>query len=823
MNSISEIAKILAASPDSILPDPSAKIDSLLLDSRQIHRPETSLFFAIRGERHDGHQFLGDLFEKGVCHFVVEKMPQKVAADFAGATFLKVKNSLDALQKLAAFHRKQFEIPVVGLTGSNGKTVVKEWLFQLLNTDFQIVRSPKSWNSQVGVPLSVWQMAAENTLAIFEAGISRPGEMARLAEIIQPTVGIFTHLGAAHDEGFSSREAKFLEKMKLFETAETVILGIDDEAVRAGLKKIQAENELTHFITWSKNGQKGADFQVKKIKQTADGRTRFHVKSDLFELDDWQFEIPFSDEASLENALNCWCFLFDLGFREDEIDERLRRLETVGQRLEIRPGINRSTLLDDSWSNDLDSLRIALSFAKRQKTTGRKTLIISDLLQSGLPAGRLYAEVGRLISEKNFQRIFGIGAEIQAVKTHLPVDFEARFWPSTDAFLSEIGGLDFTDDLILLKGARPFRFEKIGQRLEQKAHKTRLEINLAALAHNLQAYARRLRPGVKICAMVKASGYGSGAVEVARLLEFHKVDYLAVAYADEGIELREAGIRLPILVLNPEESSFDAMARFGLEPEIYSLELLEAFSNAEFHIKLDTGMHRLGFSENDLPELIRFLKKNRSIEVRSIFSHLAASDAAGHDEFTREQVRRFQLMADSICKALKINPLRHILNTGGISRWPDFQFDMVRLGIGLYGIGAAGERLRVVNTLKATISQIKEIAPGESIGYNRLGRADGPTRIATISIGYADGLGRAAGNGRFSVVIHGQKAATVGSICMDMTMVDVSKIPQARAGDEVIIFGENNPVEDLAAALGTIPYEVFTGISSRVKRVYFEE
>lgn len=832
-------AALGVAKKDCLFHQPDAPVRHLLFDSRQLSQPDSTLFFAMRNGRVDGHLFIKTLFEKGVRCFVAEPSFRAEAEKLTGANFFFCEKPLGFLQKLAIFHRNQFEIPVVGITGSNGKTVVKEWLFQLLNADFNIVRSPKSWNSQIGVPMSVWQMGVANDLAIFEAGISQKGEMAVLEKIIRPTVGIFTHLGAAHDAGFSGQKEKFLEKFQLFKDAETVICSIDDDVVFENLPKIRAENELAHFITWSKNGRRGADFLVKNIKKTPSGSTLFQLKSTVFDLEPEIYSIPFSDDASLENALHCWCFLFDLGYREEQIAERLRGLEPVEQRLQILPAINRSTLINDSWSNDLDSLRIALNFTERQKFSTRKTLIISDLLQSGMPAGQLYKEVARLVLGKNFTKIIGIGEEVLALKNELPADFDAHFFKNTDAFLGQIQRQDFSEELILLKGARPFLFEKIARRLEQKAHQTVLEVNLAALAHNLQVHARLLAPGVRICVMVKAAGYGSGAIEVARLLEFHRVDYLAVAYPDEGIELREAGIRLPILVLNAEPSSWEAMLRFDLEPEIFSIEMLEKYSEFAqnqadgerkfpIHLKLDTGMRRLGFEEKDLPELIKILKKKPSLDVRSVFSHLAASDSPKHDAFTREQGLLFKKMSGEISKTLKINALRHILNTGGIGRWPEFQFDMARLGIGLYGIGtqnlpAGSEPLRAVNTLKASISQIKEIAPGESVGYNRMGRADHPMRIATISIGYADGLLRAAGNGRFSVLIHGNLAPTVGNICMDMTMVDVTEIPSAQSGDEVIVFGESHPVELLAAVLGTIPYEIFTSISGRVKRVYFFE
>ncbi len=810
------------------MPAPEARVERILFDSRQAARLNESLFLAIRGPRNDGHFFLQKMYDAGCRTFLVEKGATPPNIIWPEANVLETKNSIEALQKIAAARRQKFEGKVIAITGSNGKTVVKEWLFECLKGDFSISRSPKSWNSQLGSPLSVFQIDEKNDLAIIEAGISRSGEMEKLARVIRPEIGILTHLGAAHDEGFENRQTKFREKMRLFEGAATVILPLEaalDEAVF--LKK---EFRKTAFLKWSKSPDDRADFSISAVEKKADGsaRVEFFSKENPFERP--AFSIPFSDEASIENSVSCFLAMRVLGFSNEKISARLAALAPVEQRLEIRPAVGRSILINDSWSNDLDSLGIALDFANRQKKNARKSLILSDLLQTGRAAEPLYREVAALILEQKIDRLFAVGPEIRALQDDFPTGFEAHFFETTDAFLQKIGSFDFADEVILLKGARPFSFEKIARRLEQKAHKTVLEVNLSALAHNLAAYSSRLEKGVKMCAMVKASGYGAGAIEVARQMEFLRVDYLAVAYADEGRELREAGIRLPILVLNPEEASFETMAKNQLEPEVYSLDLLEKLAAFDavwrVHLKLDTGMRRLGFEEKDVPRLSDFLaEKKGQIEVASILSHLAASDNSAHDDFTREQAALFQKLSDKICKSLKINPLRHILNTGGIARWPQFQFEMVRLGVGLYGIGGEtlGQKLRAVNSLKATISQIKTVEKGQSVGYNRMAIAAEKMRVATISIGYADGLRRAAGNGRFSVWIDGKLAPTVGSICMDMAMVDVSKIESARAGDLVEVFGENWPVERLAEACGTIPYEIFTSISERVKRVYFQE
>jgi len=817
---------------------PEAIIEHLLLDSRTVSAPPVSLFFAIKGQRHDGHTYLTDAYRAGVRHFVISQPVD--TQSLPEANILRVENSLDALQTLAAWHRAQFHIPVVGITGSNGKTVVKEWLHQLLAPDFHIVRSPKSYNSQVGVPLSVWQMNEQHTLALFEAGISQPGEMERLARVIQPTIGIFTNIGPAHRDGFASKTDKVREKMRLFDTAQTLIFCADDEKIALAAAEWAAEKTGRKTFSWSKNGA-AADVQVR-----VDGG-RWTVDGGRWTMDDGRAEhgpslavrrppstvqIPFSDPASLENAIHCWMLMRLLGIPHDQIAARMLRLEPVEMRLELKAGVNRSTLINDFYNNDLASLRIALQFAAQQTRARRLTLVLSDILQSGDNPQRLYDKVAAAMTEQRVTRLIGIGSAVTALRENLGGGVEAHFYPNTEAFLENLGQHEFRDEVVLLKGARPFEFERIARRLEQKAHKTVLEVNLTALIHNLNVYNRLLRPGTRTLAMVKASAYGSGSAEVAKLLEFHQVDYLGVAYADEGIELRQAGVNLPVLVLNPEPASFDALYRHRLEPEVYSLPLLREllhFTGHEkqlaIHLKLDTGMHRLGFESADIQELGSLLREHPNVQVRSVFSHLAASDAPAHDAFTHRQAAVFSENFDKIKAALGYAPLRHIVNTGGITRFPEYHFDMVRLGIGLYGIDGSGlqEQLRPVNVLKATVSQIKTVPPGDTVGYNRNGPVEQPKRIATISIGYADGLLRMAGGGRYAMLLRSQLAPTIGNVCMDMTMLDVTHIPAAREGDEVIVFGENPPVQTLAACLQTIPYEVFTNISERVKRVYWQE
>ena len=813
---------------------PDALVEQLLFDSRQVTAPGAALFFALPGQRQDGHRYLAEAYRNGVRQFLVsQNMELQILPE---ANILQVPDTLATLQQLAAYHRSQFRIPVVGIAGSNGKTIVKEWLYQLLAPDFNIVRSPKSYNSQIGVPLSVWQLQPAHTLALFEAGISRSGEMAHLAKIIQPTIGVFTSIGPAHREGFSSEIEKMQEKMRLFDTAEVLVYCADEVKIRtaatawAGELRPSGQPERRTF-SWSRTGLP-ADFQVRNMEAQPDGFTEINIQAAPFRIPHSAFRIPFQDAASIENAIHCWAVAHLLGATTDDLQARMAHLEPVEMRLEIKRAVHGSTLINDAYNNDLASLRIALAFAAQQAKDRRLTLILSDILQGGHEKKKMYREVAAMMLEQRVGRLIGIGTEVTRLRELLPPDFEATFYPDTASFLENIAAYDFHEELILLKGARPFTFEYIARRLEQKNHKTMLEVNLTALAHNLNVYSRLLGKGVKMMVMVKAAGYGSGAAEVAKLLEFRHVDYLGVAYADEGIELRQAGITLPILVLNPESATFDVMYRYGLEPEVYSLAQLDEliqFAGTDkiltIHLKLDTGMHRLGFEPAVIAPLTERLRDHPNLQVQSVFSHLAASDAAAHDDFTRQQAAAFSAMYVDIQAALGYTPLRHLVNTGGISRWPEFHFDMVRLGIGLYGIDSSGlqEQLRVVNTLKATVSQVKTIPVGETVGYNRNGPVIRPTRIATISIGYADGFLRLAGNGHYGVVIRGQQAPTIGNVCMDMTMVDVSTIPTVQEGDEVEVFGEQQPVQTLAKCLQTIAYEVFTNISERVKRVYWQE
>lgn len=802
-----------------------AHIQHLLYDSRLLNAPSQTLFFALESSRNDGHKYIPELYEQGVRSFVVgQKIPIN---DYPKANFIEVEDARQALHKLAKFHREQFHLPTIGITGSNGKTIVKEWLYQLFQDDYAIVRSPKSYNSQIGVPISVWQIEARHQLAIFEAGISKTGEMERIAPIIQCNIGIFTNIGDAHNEGFEHLKQKAAEKAILFNEAETIIYCKDHHIVHNVLSSAEAFNEK-ELINWSK-GDNASLSRVKIQKQPK--KTRITADYHHHKI---VFSIPFTDDASIENAIHCWLCGAKLGIDLDVLAHRFLSLAPVALRLELLQAVNNCTIINDSYSADLASLNIALNFLAQQDTHTKRTVILSDFLQND-GSERFYRSVAQLLIQKNIQRLIAIGHSIRAIQTYLR-DIDVTYFATTDAFLQRFQHNDFNDETILIKGAREFHFEKIANRLARKAHRTTLEINLNAIVHNLNVYRNLLLPTTKIMAMVKASAYGSGSSEVAKVLEFNRIDYLAVAYADEGVELRNDGVELPILVLNPELASFDSIIRYRLEPEIYSFSLLQSFDDYlsnfslpqsyPIHIKVNTGMNRLGFELEEAEQLRRKLSQYPRLKIQSIFSHLAGSDGAQFDGFTYAQMERYQYFYNTVTQDLPYAPIRHILNTGGITRFGAYQMDMVRLGIGLYGIDSQADiqqQLQTVSTLKATISQIKQLAPNETVGYNRSGKASRPTRSATISIGYADGLMRAASNGRAAVWVRGVLAPIIGNVCMDMTMIDVTNVPTAQEGDEVIVFGAQHDIKILAQQLNTIPYEIFTSISNRVKRVYFQE
>ena len=811
--SLHNIIPILKANFQGI--DENIYFNNISIDSRSLQNNESTLFFALVGPNNDAHIYIEDLISKGVKNFVVTHIPEALKDK---ANFLIANNTLVALQKFASYYRNLFHFPVIGITGSNGKTIVKEWLNFLLSPDYNIIRSPKSYNSQVGVPLSVIGINENHNLGIFEAGISTKGEMENLEKIIQPSIGILTNIGTAHDEGFRDISEKIKEKLRLFTNVEVLILN-KNKTIEAFINK-----DIKTF-TWSTNDKSADVFFQKKTFED------YSILNITNEDNCFKIKIPFTDEASLENSMHCILTMLYLKYDLDTIEHRVSQLFPVEMRLKVKKGINNCTLIDDSYSADFQSLKIALDFIENQKQHLKKTLILSDIYQSGLENEDLYARVSQLIISNKINRVICIGDVISKYKNKF---LNAISYVSTEDFIVDFEDLDFVNETILIKGSRHFQFEKIVTLLEEKTHETILEINLNAISHNLNYYKSKLNPKTKIMVMVKAFGYGSGGFEIAKLLAHHKVDYLGVAFVDEGIELRQAGIELPIMVLNPEMTSFSSIIQYRLEPEIYSIRGLKAFikiteqkelTNYPIHIKINTGMNRLGFDNQIVPELISILQKNDSVQVKSILSHLAASDDLKHDLFTKKQISDFDVISSKISQELNINPIRHISNTSAISNYPQAQFDMVRLGIGLYGVSnneQETKELENVGTLKSIISQIRTLNIGESVGYNRRFMVEKPTKIATIPIGYADGISRAWGNGIGYILINEQKATIIGSICMDMLMVDVTDI-NCFEGNEVVIFGINPSVTTIAKAINTIPYEILTSISGRVKRVYYRE
>ncbi|WP_413789733.1 bifunctional UDP-N-acetylmuramoyl-tripeptide:D-alanyl-D-alanine ligase/alanine racemase [Flavobacterium aureirubrum] len=792
-----------------------AIIDSISIDSRSLQNDDNTLFFALSGPNHDGHSYIEELIDKGVKHFVVTHIPKSVEGR---ANFLLVENTLEALQKFASYYRSLFDFPIIGITGSNGKTIVKEWLNFLLSPDYNVIRSPKSYNSQVGVPLSILAINEKHNFGIFEAGISMMNEMEKLQKIIQPNIGILCNIGSAHDEGFPSVAEKIKEKLKLF-TSVTVLILNKNKTILAFV------NPKIKTFTWSSVDKTAAVFITTK---KTDDLTELQVtyKEDTFPL-----TIPFQDQASIENAIHCMMVMLYLGYNSKVIQTRISQLYPVEMRLKVKNGSTNCTLIDDSYSSDFQSLKIALDFLENQKQHKKKTIILSDIFQSGLNNEELYSQVSQLIISNKINRVIGIGETISQYKNKF---INCSTFKNVSEFTDAFDNLNFGNETILIKGARDFHFEKIVSLLEEKTHETVLEINLNAISHNYNFFKSKLAPNTKMMVMVKAFGYGNGGFEIAKLLEHHKVDYLGVAFADEGISLKTAGISVPIMVLNPETTSFSAIIQHHLEPEIYSIKGLKAFlkiaeqkklKHFPIHIKIDTGMHRLGFEEGNIQELSQILKGNESVQVKSILSHMATSDDMKHDAFSKSQIALFDKLSSQLQKELNYNSIRHILNTSGITNYPEAQYDMVRLGIGLYGISNDSDEqkeLETVGTLKSIISQIRTISAGESVGYGRRFIAERETKVATIPIGYADGIRRSWGQGVGYVVIENKQAKIIGSICMDMLMVDVTDI-DCKEGNAVLIFGENPTVSFMAKQLNTIPYEILTSISQRVKRVFYRE
>lgn len=800
-------------------------INDLIFDSRLIVAPDYSIFFALKGNHNDGHKYINELYNKGVRAFVIddEEALQELIVSCKDASFIKVNNSLEALQQLASYHRNIFNIPIIGITGSNGKTIVKEWLYHILSPEFSVIRSPKSYNSQIGVALSAWQINDNHDIAILEAGISRSDEMQKLENIIKPNIGIFTNIGQAHGKNFSDVNHKIEEKLKLFHNVETLIFCIDHKEIYNAVKKLNINT-----FTWSKTDN-SADIFIKNITKN---EKETCIKT-IYNSEDIEIIIPFKDDASIENAIHCMLTALKLGIDISVIINKMKTLSPLEMRMELKSGINNCVIIDDSYNSDFNALTIALNFMNQQHHNKDKVVILSDILQSEFKEDELYQKIANLLKNKGINFIIGIGEAISRQKDKFDID--KAFFKNTEEFISRYPIESFHNQLILIKGARTFGFEKISKVLQEKAHETILEINLNNLIKNYNYYRSKLKKETKMMVMVKAFAYGSGNFEISNALEFHHADYLTVAYADEGIELRKKGINLPIMVMAPELNTFESIIKNNLEPVIYSFRSLSLLEDAidkiektpsspiGIHLKLDSGMHRLGFLSDDIEPLIERIKDNDSIRIRSIFSHLAGSDSSEFDDYTIRQIECFEDMSNRIISAFPYKILRHILNSAGISRFTEYQYDMVRLGIGLYGISACKEdKVSTVISLKSTIVQIKEYEIGETVGYSRKAVLSRKSRIGVIPIGYADGLKRQLGNGVGCFYVNGKAAPIIGNICMDMCMIDLTDI-ECKEEDTAVLFDESHPIEDIAMKCDTIPYEILTSISQRVKRVYYQE
>ncbi|WP_206611052.1 bifunctional UDP-N-acetylmuramoyl-tripeptide:D-alanyl-D-alanine ligase/alanine racemase [Mariniphaga sediminis] len=797
------------------------KIKQIVTDSRTFFKGENALFFALTGPRNNGHKYISNLEKKGLNAFVVSDA-SSITPD---AAFIQVEDTTKALQHLAEYHRKKFQYPVVGITGSNGKTIVKEWLHELLSEEFRIVRSPKSYNSQIGVPLSVLLMDNHFNLGILEAGISKSEEMKKLAPIIQPEIGILTNIGDAHQENFQSKQQKTEEKLLLFSKAKKLVFCVDDKNTTP-LVQAFCKSHGVEAVSWTRQNNK-ALIQFTTYQENGNTTLEARISEKKY-----HFKIPFTDASSVENACHCFATAWILSENTEKILSRFGQLAPVAMRLEIKQGINNCLLINDYYNSDLASLSIALSVLHQQAKKGhkKKQVILSDIQQTGIPEDELYRQVNHLLQRWEIDRLVGIGPKISAHQDAFSL--QKAFYPSTEDFEQEFLRTRFSDSIILIKGARAFTFEKISSLLQQKAHQTVLEIDLNALVHNLNIFRGLLHPSTKTMVMVKAFSYGTGDVEIAKLLQFQNVDYLAVAVADEGVELRQAGIQIPLIVMNPEEHSFQHIIDYRLEPNIYSIKLLEAFEEAvdrnalqqfPIHLKLETGMNRLGFkTEEEIESILSSLEQNNRLKIVSVFSHLATSDDPTFDDFTHEQFQRFDVLSDKIISRLPYKIDRHILNSSGIERFPGKQMEMVRLGIGLYGVSVTGLPLQNISTFKSIISQIKKLKPGETVGYSRKGQIERETEIAVVPVGYADGLDRKLGNSNGEAYLKGQRVPVIGNICMDMLMLDVTDL-KAQPGDSVEFFGPHISISEVAQKTATIPYEVLTGISQRVKRVYLHE
>jgi alanine racemase len=816
---ISEIVKIIDG---NLVGDTVNQIEYLTLDSRKIVRAKNSLFIAIVGSRHDGHQYISEMYQKGVRAFLVSKN-EHIDASMGDATFIVVSDTLKALQQLAAANRAKFTKPVVAITGSNGKTIVKEWLAQSLSSKYKVIRSPKSYNSQIGVPLSVWLLDNQSEWGVFEAGISKVGEMKNLEAIISPTHGIITNIGEAHQQGFTGLIEKVEEKLKLFKHCNYIYYCRDHSLIKEQINSNSDYNNKD-LISWSYTDNTATLFisQVNKSDEGTSIKLLFKDKENVF-------KIPFTDRASIENAIHVIAFLLTNSFSTKEVNTCLSNLQPIAMRLEQVKGVRNCTLINDAYNSDINSLEIALDYLN-QLTQANKVLILSDIQQSGLLKSELYAKVSQLVSQARLTNFIGIGSDINACSEQFDATISS-FFENTQSLLASTALSKLQNEFILIKGARGFQFEAIVNLLSEKKHTTVLEINLNYLTDNLNYFRSLLEPKTDMMVMVKALAYGSGNLEIAKLLEHEKVNYLGVAFTDEGVQLRREGISLPIMVMSPVVEDISRIIEYDLEPEVYSFSLLKSFiaiaksmqiSNYPIHLKIDTGMHRLGFLEDEISELLEVLHSSDAIYLKAVFSHLAASDDNSFDDFTRQQLSVFSRVYTKIEESIGYKPMRHVLNSAGIERFPEAHFEMVRLGIGLHGISSVNANLRPVSTMKTHISQIKKIPVGDTIGYGRRGKAEIQKKIAIIPIGYADGLDRKFGDGNGYVLVNGQKAFYIGSICMDMCMIDITNV-NCLEGDEVIVFGDKPSISELSEFIQTIPYEILTNVSSRVKRVFLKD
>ena len=826
--SITEISNVLEMTGGQIV-DEDAIVSQLLTDSRSLTQPEETIFFALRTEGGDGHNFIPDLFDKGVRNFVVAS-DYYALPECTGANYIAVDSPLDALQTLATYHRRRFrELPVIGITGSRGKTTVKEWLYQLLKDDYRIVRSPRSYNSQIGVPLSLWDIDNNTDLAIIEAGISTTGEMDNLQAMIRPTIGIITNLGSEHNDGFASMEQKAQEKAKILFNCECIVYCADDPLVTHTIAPL-LESDVALAMSWSRN-HCDAPLQVDGTDRTESSTTIHYT----YDGEAQTVTIPFTADRDLDNAITCIAVLLHLGISPEVIAQRMAALTPVGTRLNVIEGVNNCTVIVDSYTSDYNSLTPALNFMTRRAGSRPCTVILSDLATESYSGSELYIRVSELLKTKRINRLIGIGKEMCRYSQYFDSVPQARFFNDTQEFINEVAKGDFDDETILIKGDPSYGFSQIIDLLEAKQHMTVMEVDLNALAHNFKFFKSLIKPGTKTMGMVKASGYGAGSYEIAKTLQDCGCDYLAVAVHDEGVELRKASITMPVVVLNPNGVNYKAMFQYRLEPELYSLEMARELIkegkrygvNAfPVHIKIDSGMHRLGFTREQLPDLINLLKDQNVIKPASVFSHLSVADEPDQDDYTRQQFDYFDSCSDLIQQSFDHHIMRHILNTSGMVRFPDRQYDMVRIGIGLYGIrtlfDGSEDALMPVSALRSVIISIKEWPAGTTIGYGRRGVLERDSRIATVTIGYADGFDRHFGNGRVSMWVNGKLCPTIGTVCMDAVMIDVTDTT-CKVGDTVEIFGEHVPVEKLSEARGTIPYEILTSVSPRVKRVYYRE